>query len=122
MGEKTQIQGMNLYATDAKGNKIEKFKVIWMGPLAFGETDSETTQKRFVELHCDSEAELQTAKEENERLTTALTEWLEYVKSYDPYASNAVSRYGMAAAGIEKAGVIQKLEEILALKDSGAPE
>ena len=51
-----------------------------------------------------------------------LGKWFEYVKNYDPYGPNSVGRYGSGAAGIEKAGVEKKLEEILDIVNQIAKE
>lgn len=57
-------------------------------------------------------------KKDNERLREALEDWLKHAESYDPYGPNGSARYGSGAAGIEKQGVIDKLKEILALKET----
>lgn len=56
---------------------------------------------------------------ENKRLRKELTDWLKYAKGYDPYGPNSVSRYGRAAAGMEKVSIIKRLERILAPPKKG---
>ncbi len=48
-----------------------------------------------------------------DRLKKALRKWLKYTEGYDPYGPMSVSRYGKAAAGIEKEAVIKKLKKLL---------
>ncbi len=45
------IAGMNLYAKNAKGKKVERFQVKWIGQVAFGVVNENTTDRNFLELH-----------------------------------------------------------------------
>lgn len=62
---KVKIIGMKLYAIDKSGKKIDQFKVVWIGDLAFGEIRSMSSDKQFLELHCERIDGLET---ENKRL------------------------------------------------------
>ena len=44
------IPGLELYAVDCNGDEIEIFKVVWLGKLAYGIINDDTTEKTYVEL------------------------------------------------------------------------
>ena len=44
------LTGMKLKARKANGEVVEQFQVKWIGQLAFGVIDENTTNKDFLEL------------------------------------------------------------------------
>ena len=72
MGKKTTITNLPLYATNSKGERVERFKVVWLGPVAIGCIKDNTTEKTFLQLHCENCEVLQA---QNKRLKEALKKY-----------------------------------------------
>jgi len=76
-----KIKGMELQAIDEKGKRVEKFKVVWVGNLAFGEIGTGTTEKQFLELYdkqlqadiAQLEVYLNDARNDNAQKVVAIT-------------------------------------------------
>jgi len=46
-----KIKGLDLRAKDENGKEIKSFKVVFINDFAYGETNSGSTDRNFVELY-----------------------------------------------------------------------
>ncbi len=71
MRTKATITNLPLYATDSKDKRIKCFKIVRIGPVAVGCIKDNTTEKEFLQLHCEN---CETLQAKNKRLKLALAD------------------------------------------------
>ena len=94
------ITGMNLYAKNAKGKKVERFEVKWIGQLAFGVVNENRTDRDFLELHSRENDNL--TKQRDDLLAT-----LQDIVNYDEARRKTASQ----DPGIMPKSVVCKIAE-----------